>query len=157
MESEKRISTGREKDEASVRLLEKLKDQLRSSDASNRRRAAFNLSWMQEDGLKILKDALFGNDHITTKNAAAYGLRKMHGRMKKMALDVINQGLKHPDSSTRQVCRSALQLLGQKVPGGSVTQKPAAKKSRIREISHERKPRVRVDPRRGIGMRRSRG
>jgi hypothetical protein len=155
MESEKRISTGREKDEAAIRLLAKLKDQLRSSDASNRRKAAFNLSWMQEDGLEILKDALTGNDHITTKNAAAYGLRKMQGRMKKMALDVLNQGLKHRDNSTRQVCRSALQLLGQKVPAGSVSKKPAAKKSRIREISHER-PRVVIDSRRGIGMRRSR-
>jgi hypothetical protein len=111
MESEKRILTGREKDEASIRLLEKLQEQLRSSDASNRRRAAFNLSWMQEDGLEILKEALIGSDLITTKNAAAYGLRKMRGRMKKMALEVLNQGLKHRDSSTRQVCSSALQLL----------------------------------------------
>jgi HEAT repeat protein len=156
MESEKRILTGREKDEAAIRLLAKLKEQLRSSDASNRRRAAFNLSWMQEDGLEILKEALTGSDHITTKNAAAYGLRKMHGRMKKMALEVLNQGLKHPDSSTRQVSRSALQLLGQKVPGGSEPQKPATKRTRIREISHESKPRLRMDPRRGIGTRRSR-
>jgi len=156
MESEKRILSGREKDEAAIRLLEKLKDQLRSSDASNRRRAAFNLSWMQEDGLEILKGALFGNNHITTKNAAAYGLRKMGGRMKKMALEVLNQGLKHRDNSTKQVSRSALQLLGQKVPAGSVSQKQAAKKSRIREISHER-PRVRIDTRRGVGMRRTRG
>ena len=155
MESEKRILTGREKDEAAIRLLAKLKEQLRSSDASNRRKAAFNLSWMQEDGLEILKEALSGSDHITTKNAAAYGLRKMQGRMKKMALEVLNQGLKHRDSSTRQVSGSALQLLGQKVPAGSVPQKPAARKSRIREISHER-PRVVIDSRRGIGMRRSR-
>jgi len=156
MESEKRILTGREKDEAAIRLLEKLKDQLRSSDASNRRRAAFNLSWMQEDGLEILKSALFGNNHITTKNAAAYGLRKMGGRMKKMALEVLNQGLKHRDSSTKQVSRNALQLLGQKVPAGSAPQKQAAKKPRIREISHERRPRVRMDTRRGIGTRRMR-
>ena len=157
MESEKRILTGREKDEEAIKLLEKLKEQLRSSDASNRRRAAYNLSWMQEDGLEILTEALTGGDHITTKNAAAYGLRKMRGRMKKMALKVLNQGLKHPDSSTRQVSTSALQLLGQKVPAGSAQQKKASKKSRIREISHERKPRGRIDTRRGIGMRRSRG
>jgi len=156
MESEKRILTGREKDEEAIKLLEKLKEHLRSSDASTRRRAAFNLSWMQEDGLEILKEALTGSDHITTKNAAAYGLRKMKGRMKKMALDVLNQGLKHPDSSTRQVSSSALQLLGQKVPAGSTTRKKASKKSRIREISHERKPRGRIDTRRGVGMRRSR-
>jgi HEAT repeat protein len=156
MESERRTLSGREKDEAAIRLLEKLQDQLRSSDASNRRRAAFNLSWMQEDGLEILKNALFGNDHITTKNAAAYGLRKMGGRMKKMALEVLNEGLKHRDSSTKQVSRSALQLLGQKVPAGSTPQKQAPKKSRIREISHERRPRARIDTRRGIGTRRMR-
>jgi len=154
MESERRIVSGREKDEAAIRLLEKLQDQLRSSDASNRRRAAFNLSWMQEDGLEILKNALFGNDHITTKNAAAYGLRKMGGRMKKMALEVLNEGLKHRDNSTKQVSRSALQLLGQKVPAGSTPQKQAAKRSRIREISHERRPRARLDTRRGVSTRR---
>ena len=157
MESEKRTLTGREKDEAAIKLLEKLKEQLRSADASIRRRAAYNLSWMQEDGLEILTEALTGRDHITAKNAAAYGLRKMKGRMKKMALDALNQGLKHSDSSTRQVCRSALQLLGHKVPGGSTQRKSASKKSRIREISHERRPRTRMDTRRGLGMRRPRG
>ena len=156
MESEKRILTGREKDEAAIRLLEKLQEQLRSSDASNRRRAAFNLSWMQEDGLEILKGALFGNDSVTTKNAAAYGLRKMRGRMKKMALEVLDQGLKHRDSTTREVSRNALQLLGRKVPGASALQKPAAKRTRIKEISHERKSRSRMDTRRGIGTRRPR-
>jgi hypothetical protein len=156
MESEKRILTGREKDEASIRLLEKLQEQLRSSDASNRRRAAFNLSWMQEDGLDILKGALFGSDNITTKNAAAYGLRKMRGRMKKIALEVLNQGLKHRDSSTRQVSRNAVQLLGQKGPGTSGPQKPAAKRTRIKEISHESRSRMRIDNRRGIGTRRPR-
>ena len=157
MESEKRILTGREKDDEAAKLLEKLKEQLRSSDASVRRRAAYNLSWMQEDGLEILTEALTGNNQVTTKNAAAYGLRKMRGRMKKMALDVLNQGLKHPDGSTRQVSISALQLLGQKVPAGVARRQTASKKSRIREISHERRPRGRVDTRRGIGMRRSRG
>jgi hypothetical protein len=156
MESEKRILTGREKDEAAIRLLEKLQEQLRSSDASNRRRAAFNLSWMQEDGLEVLKNALFGNDSVTTKNAAAYGLRKMRGRMKQVALEVLNQGLKHRDISTKQVSRNALQLLGQKVPDKSASQKPAAKRTRIKEISHESRPRARIVTRRGIGMRRSR-
>ena len=61
MESEKQTLTGREKDEAAIKLLKKLKEQLSSSDASNRRKAAFNLSWMQEDGLEILKEALTGN------------------------------------------------------------------------------------------------
>ena len=59
MQSGNRRQSGREKDEAAVKLLEKLQDQLHSSDASVRRRAAFNLSWMQEDGLEILKGALY--------------------------------------------------------------------------------------------------
>lgn len=157
MEPERRMQSGREKDEAAIKMLEKLQDQLRSSDASNRRRAGFNLSWMQEDGLEILRSALFGDELVTTKNAAAYGLRKMRGRMKKMARDVLNEGLKHRDSSTRQVSRNALQLLGQKVPAGSAPQKQAAKKTRIREISHERKPRLRMEPTRRVGIRRTRG
>ena len=107
MQIDTRRQSGREKDEAAVKLLEKLQDQLRSSDASIRRRAAFNLSWMQEDGLEILKGALYGNLPTTTKNAAAYGLRKMRGRMKKIALDVLNQGLKRRDKSTRDICRNA--------------------------------------------------
>ena len=55
MQSKIRRQSDREKDEEAVKLLEKLQDQLQSSDASIRRRAAFNLSWMQEDGLEILK------------------------------------------------------------------------------------------------------
>jgi hypothetical protein len=157
MESVTEKLSAKEKDEAAIRLLRKLGEQLSSSDASTRRRAAYNLSWMQEDGLEILKGALFGNFHVTMRNAAAYGLRKMRGRMKKPALEVLNQGLKHRDSSTRQVCRNALQLLGQKVPGGSASQKPAAKNSRIREIRNDSKPRLRTDTRRRIGMRRARG
>ena len=156
MESEKPTITDCGKNEAALKLLGKLKEQLRSGDASIRRRAAFNLSWMQEDGLDILKEALTGDDHITAKNAAAYGLRKMGGRMKKLALEVLNEGLKHRDGSTRQVSRSALQLLGLKVPGGSAPQKSARKKTRIREISNESRPRLRIEPRRGIGTRRSR-
>ena len=70
------------KDEASIKLLEKLKRQLHSSNASIRRRAAFNLSWMQEDGLEILKDILLGDFSVTAQNASAYGLRKMQGRMR---------------------------------------------------------------------------
>ena len=156
MESTKEELSDREKQEASIRLLRKLGQQLQSSDASNRRRAAYNLSWMQEDGLEILKGVLFGNFHVTAKNAAAYGLRNMRGRMKKGALEALNQGLKHRDSATRQVCRAALQLLGQKVPGGDGQKKHAQKKTRIREISHESRPRTHYDARRGTGTRRTR-
>jgi hypothetical protein len=111
---------------------------------------------MQEDGLTILKGVLCGNFHVTAKNAAAYGLRNMRGRMKKMALEVLNQGLKHHDSSTKQVCRAALQLLGHKVPGGETPKRQTPKKTKIREISHESRPRARYDTRRGAGTRRTR-
>jgi len=148
MQSEIRRQSGREKDEAAVKLLEKLQDQLHSSDASVRRRAAFNLSWMQEDGLEILKGALYGNFHATTKNAAAYGLRKMRGRMKKVALEVLNQGLKRRDKSTREICRNALKLLGQKMPEGSEQRERSSRKSRIKEISRKTRPRRIIDTRR---------
>ena len=148
MQSEIRRQSGREKDEAAIKLLEKLQDQLHSSDASIRRRAAFNLSWMQEDGLEILKGALYGNFATTTKNAAAYGLRKMRGRMKKVALDVLNQGLKRRDKSTREICRNALQLLCQKVSDESEKRERSSRKSRIREIPRKTRSRRIIDTRR---------
>ena len=122
MEIKKRKPTGREKDEASIKLLEKLREQLHSKHATNRRQAAFNLSWMQEDGLEILQAALIGNSHITTKNAAAYGLRNMRGRMKKMAIEILKEGLKHKSSDTREVCRNAFLRLD-----GKTEKKPAYK------------------------------
>ncbi len=150
MEPEKRELSGREKDEASIKLLRKLGEQLYSSDASNRRRAAYKLSWMQEDGLDILKAVLFGDCPAHTKNAAAYGLRKMRGRMKNMALEILEQGLKCHDSSTREICRNALQLLGQKVPKKSRPKKPPVSHLTIREISKKSRPR------RGLGIRHTR-
>jgi HEAT repeat protein len=151
MEPERRKPTGREKDEAAIKLLEKLQEQLESADASNRRRAAFNLSWLQEDGLEILRDALFGNFAVTTKNAAAYGLRKMRGRMKKMAVDILKQGLKSRDRLTREVSRNALQLLGEEVPGKPASRGQTAKGLRIKEIARKGRPR------RQVNMRRTRG
>ena len=148
MESETKKLSGREKDEAAIKLLGKLQDQLRSSDASNRRRAAFNLSWLQEDGLEILKNALFGSVPVTMKNAAAYGLRKMRGRMKKMALEILKQGLKHRDSSTREVSRHALRLLGENVPASSSPQRKTVRGNRIREIPRKYRPRGPVGTRR---------
>ena len=156
MESTKEELSDREKQEASLRLLRKLGEQLQSSDASTRRRAGYNLSWMQEDGLEILKGVLFGNFQITAKNASAYGLRKMRGRMKKMALEVLEQGSKHSDNSTKQVCRNALQLLGHKVPGPLPPQRRTSKKTRIKEISHESRPRIRKGTRRDVNTRRIR-
>ncbi|MHC4507664.1 MAG: hypothetical protein ACYTAO_01725 [Planctomycetota bacterium] len=151
MESERRKRTGREKDEAAIRLLDKLQEQLQSSDASSRRRAAFNLSWLQEDGLEVLRDALFGELHVTTKNAAAYGLRKMRGRMKKVALEVLKQGLKRRDRSTREVCRNALRLLGEAVPERTSSQGRTVKSLRIKDIAKRGRSRGRV------GINRARG
>jgi len=148
MEMEKRELSGREKDEASIKLLRKLREQLYSSDASNRRRAAYKLSWMQEDGLDILKTALFGNCPVPTRNAAAYGLRKMRGRMKKMALEVLQKGLKHHSTSTKEICRNALQLLGQKVPKEAVPRKPPVSHLTIRDIPRKSSPRRKVVNRR---------
>ncbi|MHC4727341.1 MAG: hypothetical protein ACYS17_08925 [Planctomycetota bacterium] len=134
MELEKKELSAREKDEASIKLLKRLREQLYSNDASNRRRAAYKLSWMQEDGLDILKATLFGNCPVPSKNAAAYGLRKMRGRMKKMALEVLEKGLKHRDNAIRGICRNALQMLGQKVPKKTAPRKPPVSHLAIREI-----------------------
>ncbi len=148
MELEKKELSGREKDEASIKLLRKLREQLYSNDASNRRRAAYKLSWMQEDGLDILKAVLFGNCPVPSKNAAAYGLRKMRGRMKKMALEVLEQGLKHRDNAIRGICRNAMQMLGQKVPKMAAPKKPPVSHLAIREIPKKRGPGRRVVNRR---------
>ncbi|MHC4640957.1 MAG: hypothetical protein ACYS32_04880 [Planctomycetota bacterium] len=135
MELNKRKPSGREKDEASLKLLEKLREQLYSQHASNRRQAAFNLSWMQEDGLEILKAALLGDCHITTKNAAAYGLRNMRGRMKNMAIEVLKEGLKHKSSDTRDVCRNAFLRLEGKPTKKSVSNTGTRKsKYEIRDV-----------------------
>jgi hypothetical protein len=152
MRLRKRKISGRERDEASIKLLEQLRERLYSDDASGARRAAFNLSWMQEDGLDILKEALFGRAAKRTKGAAAYGLRKVHGRMKKMALEVFKQGLAHPDRNTRDVCRGALSLVVEKAQEKAPSEAPSeVGKFKIREISRKRgqKREVRKRPRAG--------
>ncbi|UCD49636.1 MAG: hypothetical protein JSW27_19150 [Phycisphaerales bacterium] len=111
MRLEKRKPSGREKDEASVKFLAKLREQLYSSNISTIRQSAFNLSWMQEDGLDILREALFSDSPRRTKGAAAYGLRKMRGRMRKLAEEVLIEGLKHPDGKTAEICGNALIVL----------------------------------------------
>ncbi len=132
MKLKKRKPSGREKDEESIKLLEQLREKLYSDDVSTARRAAFNLSWMQEDGLDILKEALFGDSPNTAKTAAAYGLRSMHGRMKKIALNVLEQGLKHRKTGIRNACSRALSLASQRTRGKSPSKKPS--KSRKLEI-----------------------
>lgn len=155
MEVEKEKSSDPQKSEDTKKLLRKLREQLSSSNGSIRRQAGFNLSWLQEDGLEVLKGALFGDSPITTKNAAAYGLRKVHGRMKKMALEVFKQGREHQQSSVREVCTRALILLGEMTP-----EKPRAKatgKLRIKEISTKAKPRRRISIRTSAGPSPRRG
>lgn len=117
MKLEKRIPSGREKDEAAIQLLEKLREQLYCSNLTLIRRSAFNLSWLQEDGLDILKEALFLEDSPRrTKCAAAYGLRKMRGRMKRMARETLEQGAQNTNPEIAQVCTNALKVMDQKRP-----------------------------------------
>ncbi|OHB68207.1 MAG: hypothetical protein A2Y77_18365 [Planctomycetes bacterium RBG_13_62_9] len=118
MRLEKRQPSGREKDEEALKLLEQLREQLYSSNISTIRQSAFHLSWMQEDGLDILKEALLGDTPRRSKGAAAYGLRKMRGRMRKQAEEVLMEGTKHPDPATAETCRNALAVLKKiKLPG----------------------------------------
>ncbi|HUU41273.1 MAG TPA: hypothetical protein VMW42_10045 [Desulfatiglandales bacterium] len=76
-----------------------------------------NLSWKQEDGLAILTEALFGKYPRTAKKAAAYGLRSMNGRMRKMALEVLEQGLRHHDRTTKAACVKSISLMKGQVSG----------------------------------------
>ncbi len=99
--------------EEALKLLRKLDERLHSDNSSIARKAAFRLSWMQEDGLQILEDALFGNTSKRTKSAATYGMRKMRGRMKKKALEVLRTGMKDKNRFTREACERALSLIGE--------------------------------------------
>ena len=112
----KRTLTGREKDEAAIELLEKLREQLYSPNLNVVRQTAYHLSWLQEDGLEILKEALFSNATRRTKNAATYGLRKMRGRMTKPALLLIKAGTESTNSATTQACRNAIDILFNRRP-----------------------------------------
>ena len=122
MRLKKREPSGREKDEAAVELLERLREKVYCDNPSMARHAAFNLSWMQEDGIEILREALYGNGTRTSKSAAAYGLRKMRGRMKKQAMTLLEEGLKHESDGTRQVCSKALRLLKESKQGAQQPQ-----------------------------------
>jgi len=110
MRLKKRVPSGREKDQKAIELLARLREDVYSDNPSTARHAAFNLSWMQEDGFDILKEALFGTARRATKGAAAYGLRKMRGRMKKNGMALLEEGLRHSNEGTRQVCARALSL-----------------------------------------------
>jgi len=149
MKIDKRQPSGREKNESAVKLLEQLKQKLYFEDVSTARRAAFKLSWMQEDGLDILKEALFSNSPRRVKTAAAYGLRSMHGRMKKKGLEVLKQGLEYRDRNTRQTCKTSLALFIAKTSGGTAYRdKGPAEKINISEIRK---------PGKGAGLKKMKG
>jgi hypothetical protein len=137
-----------QRNEATVKVLIKLREKLLSNNISTARLAAFNLSWKQEDGLTILKEALFGDYPRTTKKAAAYGLRSMNGRMQKIGQEVLEQGLKHRDPTTKAACVKSLSLAkagsskksasGGKCASGKPRIKPTTKKGVIKTGSAEK-------------------
>lgn len=142
MEPDEKRRDGVEKDAEALERLRQLREKLLSDDISTARVAGFNLSWMQEDGLAILKEVLFGDYARNAKKAAAYGLRSMHGRMKKMAAEVLQQGLEHRDQITKDACAKSLALMEGK-----------AGKQRIQEVRAKRSPRTQ-SPRRKRPSRR---
>jgi len=144
MTSEEKKSTGGEKDAAAIEALRQLRERLFSSDISTARLAGFKLSWMQEDGLAILREALFGDYSRTTKKAAAYGLRSMHGRMKRLGEEALTQGLNHRDRITREACTKALALMKGEIVGKTGSGgKGKSGGHRIREIRQRRDSKTR--------------
>lgn len=108
----KRKPTGRETNEEAVLLLEKLREQLFTGNLTVARQTAFNLSWLQEDGMEILKEGIYASySSRKTRGASAYGLRKMRGRMRKPAREILEEGAKHTDRAISQVCKNALDVL----------------------------------------------
>jgi hypothetical protein len=136
MEPDEKRREGVEKDAEALEKLRQLREKLLSDDISTARVAGFNLSWMQEDGLAILKEVLFGDYSRTAKKAAAYGLRSMHGRMKTMSAEVLTQGLGHRDRTTRNACAKSLALMK-----GQAGDKGESEKKRIEEIRAKKRPR----------------
>ena len=137
MKSDEQKSSGQAKDEASIERLRQLTRKLCSNDITTARLAAFNLSWMQEDGLAILEKILFGDFSRTTKKAAAYGLRSMKGRMRKSAKEVLERGLKNRNRTTKAACIKALSLMKNN-PG----KKDKSEKPPIQEIKDKRQSNI---------------
>ena len=138
-----------EKDAEAIERLRQLREKLLSDNISTARVAGHNLSWMQEDGLAILKEVLFGNYSRDAKKAAAYGLRSMHGRMKKIASEVLKQGLEHRDRVTRDACVKSLAIMRGEAPKKTGSgRKSESGKHRIREIRAKRGPRTQSPRRR---------
>ena len=137
------------RDAATIELLKNLRVKLFSENISVARVAAFNLSWLQDDGLAILKEALFGDYSRTVKKAAAYGLRNMKGRMKKLAVEVLEQGQQNHDRMIREACAKSLFLMQNKKAGKKASSGKPVARQKIRELPnksgkperrHEKKP-----------------
>ncbi|MDH7599274.1 MAG: hypothetical protein QHH07_06515 [Sedimentisphaerales bacterium] len=153
MKLEKRIPSGREKDQAAIELLDRLREQLYCSNITVIRRSAFNLSWLQEDGLDILKEALFMEESPRkTKCAAAYGLRKMRGRMKKKAREVLLEGSQSTNPEIAEICSNALKVMDQKPAPARPKPRPKRRKK------HHKQPRleIREIPPRGTAANKTR-
>ncbi len=145
MKLDKRKPSGREKDMKSLEELETLREQLYGSNLTTVRQCAFHLSWLQEDGLEILKEAIYSNASRRTKGAASYGIRKMRGRMRGPAKQVLVEGTKHDNKETAEICRNALRVLED--PKGAQrahrNRKRRSSRIEIRDISPRRKRGVR--------------
>jgi hypothetical protein len=143
----------RERDAATIELLKQLRMKLFSEDINSARVAAQNLAWLQEDGMALLKEALFGNYSRTVKKAAAYGLRRMKGRMKKLATEVLEQGIRNRDRTTKACCIKSLALMrGEEIPKGKPKGRPRSPRQGIKEVpsrnASSSKPRTSRSPRR---------
>jgi len=127
-------------DEESAKVLKQLVRKLYSDNSSIARKSAYNFSWLQEDGLEVLKKALFTSNSRRTKHAAAYGMRSMRGRMKKQSIEVLEEGLKHSNSIVRDICNEAMRIMkgqgkAKGVPGKS---QQGGSKHAIRSIPRKR-------------------
>jgi len=130
MKSDETKSSEKERDEAAVEQLRQLTRKLCSNDITIARLAAH---------LAILTETLMGNYSRTTKKAAAYGLRSMKGRMKKLALEVLEQGLRHRDRTTKAACVKALSLMkGRTSKKDGSQSKSQSSRSQIKEIQKRR-------------------
>lgn len=138
MQSKKTNAPDPKRDAEALELLRKLREKLFSRDISSARLAARNLSWLQEDGLAILKEALFGNYPGSAKKAAAYGLRSMKGRMKKMAMEVLEQGLNSQDHALQQISSKSISLAKGETPPRPPRRGPSRGKRVIRDIRNQR-------------------
>jgi hypothetical protein len=140
MKPDEKKSSGVQRDEAAIERLKQLTRKLCSNDITTARLAAYNLSWLQEDGLAILTETLTGDYSRTTKKAAAHGLRSMKGRMKKLGLEVLEKGTKHPDRTTKAACIKALSLVKVGAAKKCASQsKPETKGAQIKEIKEPHK------------------